>query len=89
MTQTIYICIPTNPATRLMSPSFKYYWKLTREGGGLASLGMDDKVAPYCQRILTPVREVTVPVGSMVLADEAHPWRKRMEAHGMGHPSGY
>ncbi len=71
------------------SKSYWYYRHLTAAGGGLASLGMDDKPAPYCQRTLTPVREVATPVGSMVLADEAHPWRKRMEAHGMGHPSGY
>lgn len=82
MTQTIYICTPTNPATRLMSPSFKYYWKLTREGGGWPSLGMDDKVAPYCQRVLTPVREREVLVGAVV--DENAAWRRRMPAHGEG-----
>ena len=64
------------------SKSYWYYRHLTATGGGWPSLGMDDKVAPYCQRVLTPVRVVETPVGSMVLDGES--WRKRMDSHGAG-----
>ena len=64
------------------SKSYWYYRHLTAAGGGLPSLGIDDKPTPYCQRVLTPVRVVETPVGSMVLDGES--WRRRMPAHGEG-----